>query len=343
MKDYNFVMDEVRSSKRDGKRYARVRAIANGTDSYNTIFTTNARTSLIEQMKNNGVKAHGLHAHAINSNIINYLSDRASKAITSNEQEQVRTLLSHMPNTEYPIGNIIDAKFVDDNTVEAIIEENYELRGMGVDYANYLDASWDMIENGKLGGVSVVFNGVETFENGGKTYIDKLNLNGLDFVDRPAHTQTRVLDVFMRAAEDSRLNKKVDKMTDEKTIDVDEITRKAEEAAKIKAKEVIDNAANEAKVKADADAEAIRKKEEDSTKTEVELLKEQLLEKDKELANIRKESNEIESIAEQALEKAKEYKEEVVKYDNPFHKQPEQEVSELKDKSIAELMAMKNK
>ena len=134
----------MRSSTKEGLRYAVVRAVANGTDSFKSIFTSKARESLISQLKSNGVKARALHTKAIDGNIQLYLNERLSKA-DSTESQVLKDLLGNISNKDFPVGRIIDAKFADDNTVEATIQENQHLATMGPEYKQYLDSAWNMI------------------------------------------------------------------------------------------------------------------------------------------------------------------------------------------------------
>lgn len=306
--NYNFEFDELRSSVKEGKRYARVRAIANGADSFNSVFTRSARESLIEQLKSNGVKTNALHKNAIDKNLRTFLKQEMKNA-SGHKLETVQSLLGNLVNREYPIGKVVDAGFADDTTIEVLIEENTNLKNMGAEEAQFLDAAWNMIEEGTLGGVSVVFNDVEAFQQDGKTFIDKLNLLGLDFVDRPSHTQTRVLETFMRAAaeavevpEEESEDEGVEmRMAEEpkveikpQIVDVDEVVAKAE--AKIEAKQ------QEKEEAAAKEAEAQKKFEEEKSALE------------EEKAKIEAEKNEAIEIAKEAVEKANI---QVVESDNP--------------------------
>jgi hypothetical protein len=330
--DYKFDLSDMRSSVKEGKRYARVRAIANGTDSFNSIFTRSARESLIEQLKSNSVKTNALHKTAIDRNMKTFLENESVTA-SGERLATVQTLLGNLTNRDFPIGKVVEASFVDDNTIEALIEENTHLAKLGPEYKDYLDGAWDMVSDGFLSGVSVVFNNVESFVQNGKTFIEKLNLLGLDFVDRPSHTETRVLDTFMRAAQDSYAVEepkieKVDKMTEEvkpQVIDVDEIVAKAE--AKMEAK-----ATHEAELKAKEDT--LKQEYEDKIKA---------LEAEK--ATISKEAEDALEIAKEAVSRINTT---VAKSDNPHveaiaENAQSAQADPLANKTMAELFELKDK
>ena len=275
--NYKVTFDKIRTSSKEGVRYAKVRAIANGPDSYNSIFTMRARQSLIDQLKQNGVKSGALHKNAIGKNVTTYLKSLYNKAV-GKDKEDLTELLGQIPNADYPIGVVEDAYFVEDNIVEAVIRENDALKTMGAEEKGFLNSAWDMIGNGALSGVSLVFNDLVTTMSGEQLIIDDLNVQGLDFVDRPSHKDTRVVETFMRAIQDTtHLQEEPTKvrssgetqMTNEPNnkepttpvVNVDDIVAQAEakveENAKAKAQ-----AETEAKEKEDA----IRKEYEDQLK-----------------------------------------------------------------------------
>lgn len=241
--DYQFTFTELRASEKDGKRYARVRAIANGPDSYSSIFTENARSSIIRQIQEKGVRSSALHADAVLGGLNTYLQTRASQASTVEERQLASNLQKSLPMTQYPIGKAVDAKFIDDSTVEVLIEENTVLKELGPTYANYLDTHWKMIQDGVLSGVSIVFNSVKKFMANDKLFIDDLNLAGIDFVDRPAHPDTKVLEVFVRAMQDTGAQEQQKgehkKMAEDKFVDVEKVVeqklQQKEEAKKAQA------------------------------------------------------------------------------------------------------------
>ena len=344
--NYNFVFDEVRSSIKEGVRYARVRAIANGEDSYKSIFTKHARSSLIKQLKENGVKTNALHTSTIDSNIKKYLEDRYSKAYGS-EKEDLKELIGHIQNRDFPIGSVVDAFFVEDNIVEAVIKENTELKLLGKEQKDYLDGTWNMIENGTLGGVSVVFNDLKTEQIGDRLIINDLTVRGLDFVDRAAHKDTRVIETFIRAMNECsscdtpKMRAGETKMANE-LIDVDEIVAKAEEKItkkmeeQQKAKE--EDAKREAELKAAKEAEEKRKAE----LSEIEKLKEELKSKEEEANKLKEESEEAIKIAEEAVNVAENA---TAKVDNPYVDRAIDSASKMKDplegKDFRELIKLK--
>lgn len=325
----------MRSSTKEGLRYAVVRAVANGTDSFKSIFTSKARESLISQLKSNGVKARALHTKAIDGNIELYLKDRLSRA-DDKESQVVQDLLGNISNKDFPVGRIIDAKFADDNTVEATIQENSHLATMGDEYKQYLDSAWNMIGDGLLGGVSLAFNDVDSFKSGDTMFIDDMNVLGLDFVDRPSHTNTRVVETFMRAAQQSY---EEPKMTNEEpkqevaqpkepqVIDVDEVVDKATEQI-------------EAKQKAEKEAAEALSKEKEDIKADYEA-KLQALEVAK--AEAEKIAKEAIALGEQAVQEKQDV---VAKVDNPFAEQARKAVeagqNPLEGLSLAELMKLKD-
>lgn len=341
---YEVIFDEMRTSKKDGVRYAKVRAIANGVDSYNSIFTENARKSLIEQIKLNGVQSGAQHKNTIISNIKKYLMAKYEKAFGS-EKEDLIELIGNIPNIDFPIGKVIDAYFVDDNVVEAIIQENSELKLLGKEQADFLEGTWNMIETGVLSGVSLVFNDLKTTMSGEKMFIDDVNIRGLDFVDRPSHKDTRVIETFMRAMQDTTHLKTdihqegLDKtraseekiMANEENnkapvVDVDELVNKATQ--KIEEKKL---AEEKAKQELSDKEEAIRKEYEDK-----------IAEAKAESDRLKAEKEEAEKLAEEAIKIAEK---KVVRTDNPYAQRAEESAKANQDplagKSLRELVGLK--
>jgi hypothetical protein len=306
--NYKFDFTQLRAMEKEGKRYALVRAIANGSDSYASIFTENARERLISQIKSNGVKVHALHTEAINDNLSIYLDSRMQESANPVEKDKIKELKAQLSNRVFPIGKAIEASFVDDNTVEALIEENVILGEMGLDYKKYLDGAWKMIEDKILTGVSLVFNNVKTFRADGKEFIDDLNVLGLDFVDRPAHTDTRVLEVFTRAMADVREEVVEGKKMTE-IVDVDKIAEVAAQKMRVQ--------------------EEVKLKQEQELKLKEDLIRAEYEQKIKALNEekvaIEKDLQEAVTIAKEAVSKSSEISK-AIRVDNPHAKRIENNV-----------------
>lgn len=324
MTEYKFSLTDLRAGvSESGKRYARVRAIANGPDSYNSIFTEKARSSIIDQIKNNGVGSKVLHADDVYSNVSRYLEMRASNAI-GDEKDIINTLKAQLPLTRYPIGKVVDAQFVDDNTIECIIEENTSISKLGESESNYLNASWDMIKDGTVKGVSVAFNTVKSFVQDGKTFIDGLILTGLDFVDKQAHPDTQTLEVFVRAAQESLSDNKGKKMTEEENKPKEENKPVADKPQGEKPKESFTDVEDIVSKKVDeklSEADAKRKAEEDETA--------RVKEMEDKLKALESEREEAISIAQDAVEKMKEKDLEVARKSNPHFEAAQAETDDV--------------
>lgn len=330
--DYSFTLTDIRAStSKEGKRYARVRAIANGIDSYNSIFTAKARDSLISQILKNGIGTKILHTDDVFGNVSAYLDMRASKA-SPEEKVMIQKLKGQLPLARFPVGKVVEAKFLDDKTVEAIIEENVMVKDLGAEEAKYLDTAWKMVEDKVIRGVSVVFNNVKSFVQDGKTFIDDLILTSLDFVDKAAHPDTEVIETFMRAAqenvaEEPNMTENEQKKPETQPVEVDKLVDKAV-AEKLAQKEA------EAKAKAEAEA----KEQEIAAKL-------QTLESEKQA--IENERAEAVELAKEAIEKLKEEREKVAHKSNPYYDTAKQQASQgadpLDGKSLAELMALQDK
>jgi len=326
---YSFILSDVRASESEGKRYARVRAIANGEDSYRSIFTESARSAIIEQIMQNGVGSKFLHADTVYNSINVYLEARASKADQS-EKEIITKLKGQLPMTKPPIGIPVSAKFLDDNTIEVLIEENIVAKKMDAQTAQYIDACWEQVMNGTVKGVSTVFHSVKSFIQDGKLFITDLILTGLDFVDKAAHPQTKVMEVFVRAAQDSYVEVRGEpKMAEINPLDVEKVVAQAIE------KKLQDEKANaEALAKAKAAEEAKLKEYNDKI---------QALETEK--AKLASENSELSEIAKEAVERLKTSKTTVASRVNPYAQAVASAASEsdpLKGKSLAELFALKH-
>jgi hypothetical protein len=327
-KQYNFILSEIRASEQDGKRYARVRAIANGEDSYRSIFTEKARESIIRQILQNGVNSKFLHADAVWQNIDSYLEARAANA-DAKEKEYVQRLKAQLPMTRPPIGKPVSAKFLDDNTIEVLIEENVHNKSLGEVEAKFHESAWQMIMDNTVKGVSTVFHSVKSFMQGGKLFIDDLILTGLDFVDKPAHPDTKVMEVFVRAAQDSYTPQGVrePKMAEINPVEIEKVVATAVETK-------LQEAQAKAKAQAEAQAaEAARLKEIND--------KIQALESEK--ARLSSENAELADIAKQAVDRLQQAKTTVASKVNPYANAVASAVSEqdpLKGKSLGELFAM---
>lgn len=339
MKDYEVILTEMRTSRKKGLRYATVRAVANGIDSYKSVFTKKARESIVKQLKSNGVKSNALHKNAIDDNLTVFLSDKLSRA-TGKEKETIESLLGNLANRQYPIGKVVDAKFNEDNTIEATIVENDALKLLGEEQANYLDANWDMVEGDILGGASLVFNGVESFNSNGTLFIDDANVLGLDFVDRQSHPNTKVLETFTRAAQQS-INE-VNNMTNEEPNTQE--PPKTEEP-KQDAQALIDEAAKEAAKRVEENAQKA-KEAEDALLKDKEALKSEYEAKIKEAEE---KATNAEKVAKEAIEigeeLVKEKAEIAARIDNPFAEQAKKMAEQGKDPleglGFADLMKLK--
>lgn len=305
MTNYEFTLTDVRATSSNGKRYARVRAVANGTDTYNSVFTENARKSLISQVMANNAGSKLTHADTVWDNIRTYLDTRAAKAM-GEEKAVLDKLRGQLPMTKPSVGKVIEAKFQDDNTVEMLIEEAVEFKALGESEDKFITAAWDVVEKGLMKGVSLVFDNVKSFVQDGITMIDDLTIIGLDFVDKPAHNQTKVLDVFVRAAQESlpeqpEQEPKVTKMAEAEMKDVDKL--------------VEDTVAKKLSEKEEAQAQAQRLKEAETKKQEEVNAQIQALEAEK--AAILKEKEEALEIAKEAVERVTQLNQEVASKSNP--------------------------
>jgi hypothetical protein len=198
---YNVELSDVRSIIDGTKRYVKMRAVANGADSYNSIFTQNARNSILKQIRSSSVKSKMLHKDTVIDNMRSYLQNK-SKEVSGVEKDVVSTLLGQLPMAEFPAATVIDAEFENDNSLVVTAQFNEELAHIPEEKAK-LDAYWDMLNNKKITGASMVFSTVSSFKQGDKLFIDDLRIDGIDFVDRPSHTNTRILETFVRAASES--------------------------------------------------------------------------------------------------------------------------------------------
>jgi hypothetical protein len=242
---YEADFTEMKGSEKGTKRYITLRAIANGADSYNSIFTPKARESIVSQMRGSSVKMKMLHKDAVMSNVRTYLE---SKMKDESERPLIEKLLGQLPMADFPFATAMDARFTGDNEIEVTAEVNDELSDIPGEKEK-MDAYWNLIQNKKITGASIVFSNVKSFQANGKTYIDDLYVQGLDIVDRPAHTRTRIVDTFMRAATDAIVSepapmemkmadvdfKKVEEIVDQRINSVQEqAAKKAAEEQKLK-------------------------------------------------------------------------------------------------------------
>jgi hypothetical protein len=334
---YNVTLTDVRTSvTKEGTRYAKVRAIANGVDSYNSVFTMRARESLINQMKSNGVKTNALHRNSIIGNIQKYLNSKLETALP-NEKEDITEMLGLLPAMDFPIGTVEDAYFVDDNVVEAVIKENTSLRGMGEEREAYLNSAWDMVMNGTLSGVSLVFNDLKTSQVGDKLFIDDLQVQGLDFVDRPAHRDTRVIDTFMRAMQDMETNKMTNE-TETKPTETKPVEQPKQEAKVVEVDEIVNKVTEKL---TEQQKEEKRMEQLSQSERELEELRKYKEMSEAEKQRLAEEKDEATKIAEEALKAAESA---TAKIDNPFAQRAKEESEAskaLEGKSLRELVKLR--
>lgn len=295
---YNAEFSEVRAVADGKRRYVKMRAVANGPDSYNSIFTDKARKSIVKQIKEGSVKSKVLHKDTVYDNVKTYLSNQLSK-VKDAEKSIVETLLGQLPMSEFPAAKVIDAEFEDDNALLVTAEFNEELAKVSVEEATKLDAYWDMLNRGIINGASMVFSNVRSFKSDGKLFIDDLRVDGIDFVDRPSHTNTRILETFVRAASEAveshapNINENnqgsTKKMVETEFKKVEEVLEKATKIVNEIEAEKASKVAEQSKA-----AEAARVAELDN-------LKQQLSQREKE-------AEELAQIAQEAVSKLKDFK-----------------------------------
>lgn len=291
---YNADFSEMRALADGKRRYVKMRAVANGPDSYNSIFTDKARKSIVEQLKQGSVKSRMLHKDTVFENVKTYLSSQLSKA-KDTEKTIVETLLGQLPMAEFPPAKIVDAQFESDNALVVTAEFNEELAKVSDDERMKLDAYWDMLNNGAINGASMVFSEVRSFKSDGKLFIDALRVDGIDFVDRASHKDTRILETFVRAASESitsqtptvnENNQGTKNMAENEFKKVEEVLEKATKLVNEIEAEKASKMAEQSKA-----AEAARVAELDN-------LKQQLSQREKE-------AEELAQIAKEAVEKLK--------------------------------------
>lgn len=296
---YNADFSELRAIKDGQRRYVKMRAVANGPDSYNSIFTDKARKSILEQIKLGSVKSKVLHKDTVYENIQKYLNSQLSK-VSSSDKSIVETLLGQLPMAEYPVAKVVDAEFESDNALVVTAEFNEELSRVSPEEAMKLDAYWEMLNNGAINGASLVFGNVRSFTADGKLFIDDLRVTGIDFVDRQSHQNTQILQTFVRAASEAATSVS---HTQTESMGFQNGTKMAETEFK-KVEEVLETAKT---VLSEIQAEKASKKEaelkavEAARVSELDNLKQQLTQREKE-------AEELAQIAQEAVTKLKDAK-----------------------------------
>jgi hypothetical protein len=306
---YNADFSELRAIKDGQRRYVKMRAVANGPDSYNSIFTDKARKSIVDQIKQGSVKSKVLHKDTVYENIQRFLNSQLSK-VSSSDRSIVETLLGQLPMAEFPVAKVIDAEFENDNSLVVTAEFNEELSRVSPEESMKLDAYWEMLNNGAINGASLVFGNVRSFNADGKLFIDDLRVTGIDFVDRQSHQDTQILQTFVRAASEAIIQTPSQsesngfhngtKMAETEFKKVDEVLEKATKIVnKIEADEL---------AKATAQAQEVEK----ARLSELDNLKQQILQREKE-------ADELAQIAQEAVAKLKDAKaKSAVTYSNPI-------------------------
>lgn len=292
---YNADFSEMRALADGKRRYVKMRAVANGPDSYNSIFTDKARKSIVEQLKQGSVKSRMLHKDTVFENVKTYLSSQLSK-VKDTEKTIVETLLGQLPMAEFPPAKIVDAQFETDNALVVTAEFNEELAKVSDDERMKLDAYWDMLNNGAINGASMVFSEVRSFKSDGKLFIDALRVDGIDFVDRASHKDTRILETFVRAAAEAIPNQ-----SPNITSENNQGTKKMVETEFKKVEEVLEKATklvNEIEAEKASKLAEQSKAAEAARVAELDNLKQQLSQREKE-------AEELAQIAKEAVEKLK--------------------------------------
>lgn len=293
---YNIDLCELRAVSKGPKRYVKMRAVANGVDSYNSIFTQNARESIVRQLKGSSVHSKMLHKDTVLGNVKVYLESQFEKAQSEMEKKLTQTLLGQLPMAEFPPATIVDAEFESNGQLVVTSEFNEELASLPEEKLK-LDTYWNLLENRKIGGASLVFSEVRSFKQGDKLFIDDLRVDGIDFVDRPSHMENRILETFVRAASEAlpvehKVEEKVE-MVEMRMADMD--IKKIDDVVK-DVSEIKQNLEAEKKAKLDAELKA----KEEAVQAEIITLKKQLEQKDTEL-------NELEAVAKEAVKKLQDF------------------------------------
>jgi len=157
----------------------------------------------------------------------------------------------------------------------------------------------------------MVFSEVRSFNADGKLYIDALRVDGIDWVDRASHKDTRILETFVRAAaeaipspisqsqNDFKNNQGSTKMAENEFKKVEEVLEKATKIVNELEAEKASKQAEQSKA-----AESARVAELDN-------LKQQLSQREKE-------AEELASIAKEAVEKLKAKPTSTITVSNPL-------------------------
>lgn len=311
---HKVVITDLRASiKKDGKRYFIGTAVANGVDSYKSVFTEKARASIIKQIKANGVGSNFLHANDVIGNVDHYLELRSAQATTLEEKNEVEMLRKQLPLAKPPIGRVVDARFKDDKTLEIEVEENSNLKNLSNDDRKFIDTAWDAVSNKTVKGLSMAFNTVKSFVNNGKTFIDDIIITSVDVVDKAAHPDTQIVKTFMRAAEAETYDSSViDENNVKMTENENEKNNTQPQKDVYNVDEIVERAEQRLSEKQKLEAERV----------EAENLKTRAEQFEKELAEIKEAKEKLETENKEAFEIAQEAIKQrdsaITKVDNPF-------------------------
>ncbi len=285
MRKYTFVAPiEIRATRpldKEPEYIAKGYINANIPDNYGTmktpfgkkvmrsVFTDNAVDSMERQGKSKKLYVDSGHKIATHMNVERHLEELG---ISKKDKEQI---LAEIKVSDIPFSKLISITKDPTNESRLIVDTrlNPYYRNVDETHKNYFDAVWQSMEDKYINGISFDFAPTKVFEKEGITYIDDLELYGINYVGGQALPENTLFEVAMRATKEfvegePKMNDEKMKEMETKLVDAE---KKLEEAnTKVEG--------FEAKAKEATKAEVIKDKEElqktvETMKTELEEIK----------------------------------------------------------------------
>lgn len=353
---YKFTTDKIElRGNFDKNIFINGYAIAKGLDSYGTKFSDKAMQSIASQLLKKDVRVGSQHYNALTERLSNRMKE-LQNLITNmkgkgENVDKYENMLAEMQEytqkRNFTDAVPVEAKF-DGNGVFISAKLNKWLQKVDPEY---FQALYGQLKDGFLNGYSIEFSEPSTHdewnEQTGKyeTIIDDVNIAGVNFVSNASNPNSRITEVAVRMALDSKKESEEKNMTEEKK-EQEEQPKQEEKNPEVNPEKLKEELKEE--LKKDAEEEA-KKKAEEEQKAKEESEKTENQKMAEEIQKLQQENQEFkEAVQKIAEEKSKEMPTAKGLVKPPENNVPEsQQViekinNELKEKSMEELLKIQD-
>lgn len=235
-----------------------------GKKALRSVFTDNAISSMEKQAKAKKIYVDSQHKIATQMNVEHYLDE------SNLSDADKKRILNEIKISDIPIAKLISLQKDPTNPSRLIADTrlNPSYRNVDESHKSYFDAVWQSMEDKYINGMSFDFAPTKVFEKDGITYIDDLQLYGINYLGGQALPENNLFEVAMRATKEFGDDVKMD---EEKLKALE--TKLGETSKQLEdANEKVKGFENKVEETQKADAE----KEKEDLKTSVETMKKEL-------------------------------------------------------------------